>query len=527
MKVNRKSLLCVFLCLAFLLTMAGCGGSGGQTSSEDETVLEYGDPALCTLCPDKNHCCFCYQYGDCVCDEVEAGQDEEGNAGDNGDASGSGGSASKSGGTTNRRPANTTAPQTSTTAKFDPKTLKGKTITIMRSWDPYTSGQNTAHDNWIKRVAELEKKYGVDIVEKKWSSKLEQEVLAGVKPSGQLYQIEGDIVANYVRAGYLTSLNDAMKATGIDMTSQAYCDFSVQLCNYNNKQYAIGVEEGKMMSQVVYNKNLVSQFADVEALMDKGQWTWSEMTKIAKKVKEKYPQKWGIGLDTHLSVYGLVASNGSQLVNVASDGTLSSNFNSAKVREALNQLNSWVNVDPVATTGSWDNMLNELIKGNVAFVFEEDYCYDVLKSRMNANEYGIAYLPKGPSAKEYYALMEASWPYVIPKAYADRAPELLFIVDALYQLQPGYSKDDQFRDLYVRKFSEQSSYNRVKNMHRTLKCAPIIEIELGDNASFRNAITKLYEGSATVGQLIDSYHSEFDVHMKDEWKNIKFTGKLK
>ena len=311
------------------------------------------------------------------------------------------------------------------------------------------------------------------------------------------------------------------------MTSEIYCDFSVQLCNYNNNQYAIGVEEGKMMSQVVYNKTLVSQFADVEALMDQGKWTWEAMTEIATKVKQKYPDKWGIGLDKHLSVYGMVASNGGQLVSIGSDGTLSSNLKNSKVREALDQLYSWINVDKVATTGSWDDMLTELTKGNIAFTFNEDYCYDVLKSRMNANEYGIAYLPMGPSAKEHYALMEASWPYVIPKAYEDQAADLLFVVNELYKLHSGYSKDDQFRDLYVRKFSEQKSYNRVKNMHRTLTCAPIIEIELGDNASFRTAITQLYENRISVGQLIDSYHSEFDMHMKDNWKNVKFTGKLK
>lgn len=499
MKTYLKTIVCVILSFTLILTLIGCS-SGNQTASE---TGEYGNPAECTMCPDKDHCCFCYQYNDCVCNE------NSGTGNDSSTPSGSGDSSEV------------------LNSDYDPANLKGKTIIIMRSWDPYVSGNNTAHDNWIKRVAEIEKKYGCDIVEKKWSSTLESEVLAGVKPSGQLYQVQGDIVANLVRAGYIASLDSAMKTTGINMTSEIYCDLSVQLCNYNGKQYAIGVEEGKMMSQVIYNKNLVSQFADIEKLMDEGKWTWSAMTDIATKVKQKYPDKWGIGLDKHLSVYGLVASNGSQLVKVGSDGTLSSNFNNAKVREALNQLNSWVNVDRIATTGSWDDMLTELTKGNVAFTFNEDYAYDVLKSRMNADEYGIAYLPMGPSANQYYALKEASWPYVIPKAYEDQAADLLFVVNELYRLQDGYSKDDQFRDLYVRKFAEKTAYNRVKNMHRTLACAPIIEIELGDNSSFSNAIAQLYANKITVGQLIDSYHSEFDMHMKDNWKNIKFTGKFK
>lgn len=400
----------------------------------------------------------------------------------------------------------------------------------MRMWDPYTSGNNTAHDNWNKRVAELEKKYDFDIVEKKWSATLDQEVLAGVKPSGQLYQVNGDWVANYARQGFIAPWDDAMKKTGIDMTSDVYFNFSVQLCNYNDKQYAIGVEEGKLMCQVVYNKKLTSQFADIEKLMDSKKWTWEAMTDIAKKVKAKYPDKWGMGLDRLLGVYGMVGSNGSQLVSVAKDGTLGSNLNDKKVRQALEQMYNWIHVDKVATvnttTTAWDYMLKELIKGNIAFTFNEEACYDVLKAGMNGDDYGIAYMPMGPSANQYYAIMETSWPYVMPKAYADQADDLLFVVDALYQLQPGYTKDTQLRDLYIRKFSSNTTYNRVKSMHRNLKCAPIIEIQLASTTAWSNAMTDLFKGTTTVGALIDARQNEFEAYMKDTWKNLKFTGKI-
>lgn len=154
-----------------------------------------------------------------------------------------------------------------------------------------------------------------------------------------------------------------------------------------------------------------------------------------------------MGLDRLLGVYGMVGSNGSQLVSVAKDGTLGSNLNDKKVRQALEQMYNWIHVDKVATvnttTTAWDYMLKELIKGNIAFTFNEEACYDVLKAGMNGDDYGIAYMPMGPSANQYYAIMETSWPYVMPKAYADQADDLLFVVDALYQLQPGYTKDTQ------------------------------------------------------------------------------------
>lgn len=545
----KKRLLCIVLCLAMMLSFTGCSNSEDHKTSTPATTTntEYGDPAQCTLCPDKEHCCFCYQYKDCVCVETSQKEEEDGNKGEaDGNKEGKdtnsssrpnadkGSSTDKKTDTSdsgsNSGQSSNTSNSDNSSKKYDPKSLKGKTITIMRQWGPYTSGNNTAHDNWNKRVAELEKKYDFDIVEKAWSATLEQEVLAGVKPSGQLYQVNGDWAANYAKQGYIASWDDAMKSTGIDMKSDVYFDFSVQLCNYNNKQYAIGVEEGKIMAQVVYNKKLTSQFADIEKLIDTNEWTWEAMTDIAKKVKAKYPDKWGIGMDSLLGVYGMVASNGGQLVSIAKDGTLSSNLNNKKVREALDQIYNWLHIDKVATVpesgASWDYMLKELVKGNIAFTFNEDACYDVLKESMSGDDYGIAYLPMGPSAEEYYVCMETSWPYVMPKAYADQADDLLFVVDALYQLNDGYDKDAQFRDLYVRKFSNNTTYNRVKSMHRTVKCAPIIEIQLGSTTEWYSAIKQLYQGKTTVAAFVDSYHSSFDIYMKDTWKDFKFTGDI-
>jgi len=63
-------------------------------------------------------------------------------------------------------------------------------------------------------------------------------------------------------------------------------------------------------------------------------------------------------------------------------------------------------------------------------------------------------------------------------------------------------------------------------MHRNLKCAPIIEIQLASTTAWSNAMTDLFKGTTTVGALIDARQNEFDAYMKDTWKNLKFTGKI-
>ena len=535
-KISLKVLLCILLCFSLSISLLGCGeyfDIDGIISAVNEGIdFSEAEPYLCTLCPDKENCCSCYRRHKCVCNTRPGGNNSVTN---NAQQSSNNSSSSYDYNSYNSYSNNNSINYGGTTVveKYDPvKSLAGRTIVIMRSWEPYESGKNTAHDNWIKRVAELEKKYNCNIVERKWSVTLDQEAMAGVRPSGHLYQVNGDWVANYAKSYFIAPWDDAMKATGIDMTSDVYFKNSVQLNNYNGKQWAIGVEEGKMMSTLVYNKKLTSAVgADIEKLMDEGKWTWSAMTDIAKKVKAKYPNKWGIGLDAHLAVYGMVASNGSKLVSVASEGTIGSNLKDKRVVEALTQMYNWINVDKVATlkprNAAYDYQLNELMKNNIAFTFNEAYCFDLLNEGMNGNDYGIAYLPMGPSVNQYYVCMESSWPFVMPRTYADQGADLLFIVDALYQFPAGYSSKDQvFEDLYIRRFSNANTYNRVKKMHREIKSAPIIEIELGESYNWLNGMYNLFENKTTVASYVQSYHEYYDRYMRTNWNDIKFTGKL-
>ena len=71
----KKALLCIVLCLSLVLSFTGCGKTENVTSDTHTTDAVYGDASKCTLCPVKEYCCFCYQYGDCVCDEVEESEE--------------------------------------------------------------------------------------------------------------------------------------------------------------------------------------------------------------------------------------------------------------------------------------------------------------------------------------------------------------------------------------------------------------------------------------------------------------------
>lgn len=96
-----------------------------------------------------------------------------------------------------------------TTAAKDKLDFGGKTITILREWDAYPRGQHTVWDNWNDNVDRVEKEFNVNIVEKKWSVDLAQEVLSGSKPEGQLYQVSTSAVYNYAKNGYIADFNSA------------------------------------------------------------------------------------------------------------------------------------------------------------------------------------------------------------------------------------------------------------------------------------------------------------------------------
>lgn len=415
----------------------------------------------------------------------------------------------------------------------------GEKITIMYEWEPFADGQNTAANNLIK---EIEKKFNVEIIQKKWIVPLLGEVLAGIEPEGHLYSISytgGGNIIDLALKGHLASLNAAMKATGITMEEEFYNEFHTQQGNINGKQWAIGVGFPRINAAVLYNKKMVNAAGyDIQKLIDKNEWTWAKMTEIGKKLTKRNASgevtQWGIGIG-QTGIKALILSNGGNIVYPDDTGKFVSKLDSQNVQEALQLAYNWYNVDKIANSfsgGQW-------IRGDLAFAQNKVAMYvtghtgiDTAYNSLSGDDYGVAYLPMGPKMDKYVSYMVGDYSYVIPASYQNMTTQLLLLVDELQQgSMKNSTSEELFCDEWANRFHTKEQLKIWCNMHfsnNIVHCWDGLDLISttfkGSGAISLNAIIK---GSKSPNAWISANHNTYNLITQNNSKTITYTGKLK
>lgn len=408
----------------------------------------------------------------------------------------------------------------------------GKTITLLREWDKYERGKYTTWDNWLNNLAAVEKECNVKIVEKKWTADLAGEMLAGVKPEGNIYLVSGGSVYNLATKGYITDLNSAMKKTGIDMTGELFNKVNTQLNNINGKQYTIGLGFARVPVVVVYNKTMTKKAGfDIAQLVKDKKWTWDKMTEVAKATTGNGVKGIAFYYDAPAA---LAVSNNSNIVGIGSNGSFQLKLSDTKTKKALDQLYNWVNVDKVADYNwgqkAWNQ--NDIDFANKKYAMLLSGHVGIQSAYSNlTDEWGLAYLPMGPDAKDYVSFVQDEYSYVIPSSYADMAPDLLVLLTKLHRLPKGYTLDDEFRDEWIRYCKDNETYKMLKTLHDgsvkqvwdgTVKFFPS-----AGGTSYATAFGRLFSGELTSGAFIDTYGTAFQKSVDDMAKKVKYTGNMK
>lgn len=417
--------------------------------------------------------------------------------------------------------------------------FEGKTVIIMREWEPYSKGANKAWDNFNLKLKKKEKEYNVKIKEKERKVTLSAEMLAGTAPEGHLYSIgeTGGNIYEMASKGYLAFLDDAMAATGIDMTASHYDRMNTSAFNFNGKQWSIGTGFHKIGSVVVYNTKLVREAGyDMSGLINSDQWNWDKMTEIAKVATKRSASgevtQWGIGLSSN-GIKGLILSNGGRLVAPESSGKFVSQLSSSATKEALQQAYDWFNLDRVAnafSSGAWSSGNSAFVNGKIAFYFTDMdgvlHAYNNLK----AGDYGIAFLPKGPKMDKYVSYMKANYTYVIPSVYQDITTELLLLVDDLHNWSSnGLTKQQQFRDSFSCYFRSEAQFKIWDDMYFSNKVESLWEgsdfVDLSSSDSL--GIESIISGAVNPSVWIETNHTIYNRNAEEILKRYKYTGGLK
>lgn len=95
--------------------------------------------------------------------------------------------------------------------------------------------------------------------------------------------VDGPNIAAYAENGIIQPL-----AKLTDEEKSVYLDSIIQQGTYNNKLYALGAMESSV--GLYYNKDILAE-AGVEVPDADHPWTWSEFTKVLKKVQPVVEKK--------------------------------------------------------------------------------------------------------------------------------------------------------------------------------------------------------------------------------------------
>ncbi len=356
----------------------------------------------------------------------------------------------------------------------------GKTVVFMREWESGSAGFGTLGDSFIANKEEIEKKYNVNIVEKKQSVNLAAELLSGNALQGHFYVVssQNNNIYDLIGKGQLAYWNDAMANTGLDLSASQYNPYTTGIFNLGGKQWSIGTGFNRTASLVLYNKKLIAaanaekgKAHNIESLMNEGQWTWSKLTEIAldttKKSSTGEVTQWGIGMGI-TGIKALILSNSGHIIHPDSEGRFTPYLDNLNTKEALTQVYNWFNVNKVATSftdGTFSAGNTAFIDGKVAFYFGNQGTLTQAYSKLSADDYGIAYIPKGPKAEGYISYAADDYSLVVPSSYQGITTELLLLANELYALPEGDNAENQFKNEWRKYFHTDEQYNVFHNMN--------------------------------------------------------------
>jgi len=420
----------------------------------------------------------------------------------------------------------------------------GKDFVIMREWEAYPNGKNAAWDNFNAWIEKCEKRYNVNVVEKKWKVPLEAEFLAGVKPEGHVYLINpgGGYVYDMAIKGYLAYFDDAMKETGIDMTEDRFNQYSTQITNFDGKQYGAGIGFARVNGAVVYNKKILAELGyektaekdnSIRSLMDAGKWTWSKMTEIAKAATLRDGvgniTRWGIGIGEE-GIKSMIISNNGNLVSPNSKGKFVSHIKDANTVAALEQVYNWYHTDRVASAfenESGNSRVQKFVNGEVAMLFVDQDDIPLLYEKLTVDDYRLAYLPRGPKSKSNISYLASNYVYVTPVSYQDMTTEILLLINELHDWPvEGYVWDDQFRDEWTRYFHIADQYKVWYDIHYAKNVTG--KWEASDYLTFDGFdFESLFKGTKTPEQWAEAADKNYSSYYKTTASKYNFTGKFK
>lgn len=470
------------------------------------------------------------------------GVSEDTNAGDGtgsgGDTANNNESAANGGGASG----NTSAATQGGSSNNKNKDFGGKTVTIIYEYQPSDKkGIDPSRDRELDRIAEIQKKYNVKIVQKKGASNYHESNVASItagKPVGDIIKLNGNKNYDYIKAGLCADFNSAIKETGININASHYLPLNQQYYNVNGKQYGISLllpQESDANALWFYNKDILSEVGYsanyINDLYKSGNWTWAEATKLFAAVQKKNAngtvERYALGCAyAYNTVISLALNNNTKIGSVDKAGNPIVNLNTPAVREVLQQFYDWGAVNKYIAPSESDAVSSMFKKGEV-FIYTTNS--GGAKNAYNSGiNFGVVLPPKGPRASKNVSMVRTGNTYIVPVTYQANTSMYLTILDALYAPYSDASAEDILKADNIQYFSDVDSWNIFKaaaydSSIRVADDFYAFNLEWA-NPAFGTVCLNLMKGTLTPATMVEKYNDQYQALLDDKFNGFKLTG---
>lgn len=444
----------------------------------------------------------------------------------------------------NQQTGNVSSSGQSNTNKVDKNNLDfgGKTITIIYEYQPSNEkGIDPSRDRELDRIAELNKKFNVNIVMKKGASNYNEAIVSSISagtPIGNIIRINGNKNYDFIKAGLCATLNDAMASTGIDMTSAQYDQRTNKYYNVNGKQYTIASiipQESDVYDLWFYNKDILAELgygADyIQNLYKNGKWTWDEAEKLFAAANKQSANgtvtRYALGCAyAFRTVTSMVLSNNGKIGSVDKTGAPVANLGSANVREAMQRMYDWGAVKKYISPTESDETYSKFNKGEIFMCSTQ--AGQAKKFHSSGVNFGVIYPPKGPNGTKNVAQVKVGGCFMIPVTYQSEADKYLLLLDALYAPYEDATREEILKNDAINYFSDVDSWNIYKDsaLNESVRVNDdftVFNLEWA-NPAFGTVCNSLIKGNVTPGSVVEKYNDQYQALLDDLFKGYKLTG---
>jgi len=370
-------------------------------------------------------------------------------------------------------------------------------VTIMITGDPGTTPNPEFLEYCAQVNPDIELEY-IIVPTEEFLNKLTNMIIGGKAPD--IHYLPQGYYEEWARDGFLLNIDEYIAKD--EILSKHIMPAERERSTIDGRFYGLGV--GWAHIHMFYSKPALAQAAVPQPSRNAQEaWTWDEFVANLKKLTVRSSsgtEQWGLiwPVFHQLRFDALLATFGTSFLV---DGEYNLDGGQVKTAvESMLQLSFEDQVMPIPGTMDFFGMVNYMIAGSVAIFIDGSFRHRQLDSA-GFSDYGIATLPKG-IGQELPSTVTWSDFYVISSQ--TEHPEAAYrVLSTIQRFRWGLDDPRPTYALEGMVSAKSAEYWELAELFTLVHSRPSVVIPANESQVLTNGITKIFNGSASVSELVE------------------------